>query len=123
MQAWIWFVFIGAVLQVGWLSATEHFSFPRLKMVFSRRASWMMRWQGLWPAVGYLAFGIGNVAMLGKAMQTMSAALVYASWTGVVMVLAAVVDHLRMRKKPALRTLLFLGFILVGTMLLQWSSK
>lgn len=123
MQAWIWYVLIGALLQVGWLQATERFSFPRLKLVFSKRTTWGMRWQGLWPAIGYLVFGIGNVAMLGKAMQTMSAAVVYAGWTGVVMVLAAVLDHVRMQKRPMFRTLFFLGCILAGTMILQWSSR
>ena len=117
------YIVVAALFQTGWLLATKALSKDALKNAFRTGISFKERWRGLWPPLAYLSTGIGNIAFLTLSMEQIPSSVVYAMWTGVVMIFAAGTDRLLFNKRFNRKQYVYLAMVLTGAAGLNFLSK
>jgi multidrug transporter EmrE-like cation transporter len=117
------YIVVAALFQTGWLLATKALSKDALKNAFRSGVAIKERWLGLWPPLAYLSTGIGNIAFLTLSMERLPSSVVYAMWTGVVMIFAAGTDRLLFNKRLNRKQYVYLAMVLAGAAGLNFLSK
>jgi len=68
----------------------------------------------VWPFLGYLVFGLGNVYCISIAMKDIPASTCLAVWMGTALVGVKLVEILLLKMPYNGWQFLFIGFILIG---------
>lgn len=68
----------------------------------------------LLPAIGYVAFGVGNVFFFSKALNVIPASTAFAIWMGMALVGIKIVDTLVLKEAFQWVQVFYIGCILVG---------
>ena len=66
------------------------------------------------PAIGYVAFGVGNVVFFSKALNFIPSSVAFAIWMGVALVGITIVDALVLKVAIHWTHAFYIGCILVG---------
>ena len=110
-------------MEVCWNYCLKYASIARLRELgFARLLTEPAGWWALLPAVGYVAFGVGNVIFFSKALAQIPAATAFAIWMGVALVGIKLVDTLVLKEPFSLWHILFIGLILIGIVGLKRSA-
>lgn len=117
------YIVVAALFQTGWLLATKALNKDALKNAFRSGTHLKARWHGIWPPLAYLSTGIGNIAFLTLSMEHLPSSVVYAMWTGVVMLFAAGTDRLLFNKRFNRKQYIYLAMVLAGAAGLNFLSK
>lgn len=81
-----------------------------LRGFFSQSGSWAI----LWPFVGYVVFGLGNIYCISQAMKDIPASTALAVWMGTALVGVKLVEILFLKMPYDAWQFLYIAFILVG---------
>ena len=115
-SAWLYLV-LAAALEVCWT-----FSLKALNMQKIREIDWLhapAHPAGLLPLVpllGYVAFGLGNVALLSLATCHIPTATAYAAWMALAVVGIKIADVFVLKQPFSWLHVLFTGLIIVGVL-------
>ncbi len=121
-SAWI-FLLLASVMEVCWNYCLKYASLVRLRELgWARLFTEPAGWWALLPAVGYVAFGVGNVFFFSKALTHIPAATAFAIWMGMALVGIKLVDTLVLREPFSLSHVFYIGLILVGIVGLKRSA-
>ena len=110
-------------MEVCWNYSLKYTSIARLRefgltRLFTEKAGLM----ALLPAIGYVAFGVGNVIFFSKALAQIPAATAFAIWMGVALVGIKLVDTLVLKEPFSMWHILYIGLVLVGIVGLKRSA-
>jgi quaternary ammonium compound-resistance protein SugE len=113
-MAWI-YLFIGAVFEMAWTFSLRFMNVKKLKALhwkglFTQTGNWAI----LWPFVGYIVFGLGNVYCISLAMKDIPASTALAVWMGTALVGVKLVEILFLKGNYDVYQFLYIGLILVG---------
>jgi quaternary ammonium compound-resistance protein SugE len=121
--AWL-YLLLASVMEVCWNYSLKYTSIAKLRALdWSHFFDTPAGWQTLAPAVGYIAFGVGNVIFFSKALSVIPASTAFAIWMGLALVGIKIVDTLVLKEAFQWVHVLYIGFILVGIIGLKSSSK
>ncbi len=76
----------------------------------------------LWPSIGFVAFMLGSLFLLGVALRSLPLGTAYAAWTGIGAVGTVVFGILLLGESADLRRLACIGLILAGILGLKLVS-
>lgn len=103
------------MLEVCWTYCVKYVSIAKLKTIdWSQLFHDPAGFYTLLPAVGYIAFGVGNIFFFSRAMNTIPAATAFAVWTGMALVGVKLVDTVVLKESFSIWHVLFIGLILIG---------
>ncbi|NML67667.1 multidrug efflux SMR transporter [Hymenobacter sp. RP-2-7] len=121
--AWL-YLLLASVMEVCWNYSLKYTSIAKLRALdWSHFFASSAGWQTLAPAVGYIAFGVGNVIFFSKALSVIPASTAFAIWMGLALVGIKIVDTLVLKEAFQWVHVLYIGFILAGIIGLKTSSK
>ncbi|MEJ7662736.1 MAG: SMR family transporter [Hymenobacter sp.] len=112
--AWL-YLLLASVMEVCWNYSLKYTSVAKLKAIdwsqlFANSAGIMT----LLPAIGYVAFGVGNVFFFSKALNVIPASTAFAIWMGMALVGIKIVDTLVLKEAFQWVQVFYIGCILVG---------
>jgi quaternary ammonium compound-resistance protein SugE len=113
-MAWM-YLFFAAIFEMAWTFSLRFMSVKKLKTIhwkalFATTGNWAI----LWPFLGYLVFGLGNVYCISIAMKEIPASTALAVWMGTALVGVKLVEILFLKGTYDIYQFLFIGLILVG---------
>lgn len=113
-MSWM-YLFAAAVFEMAWTFSLRFMSVKKLKAVhwrgfFSQGSSWPI----VWPFLGYVVFGLGNVYCISIAMKTIPASTALAVWMGTALIGVKLVEILFLKMPYDGWQFLFIALILVG---------
>lgn len=121
-SAWI-YLLLASVMEVCWNYSLKYTSVAKLRELgFTRLLTEPAGWHALLPAIGYVAFGVGNVFFFSKALNQIPAATAFAIWMGMALVGIKLVDTLVLKEPFSLWHILYIGLVLVGIIGLKRSA-
>lgn len=110
-------------MEVCWNYSLKYTSVARLRELgLTRLVTEKAGWWVLLPAIGYVAFGVGNVIFFSKALAQIPAATAFAIWMGMALVGIKLVDTLVLKEPFSLWHILYIGCVLVGIVGLKRSA-
>ncbi len=102
-------------MEVCWNYSLKYTSIARLRELgWPRLFTEPAGWWALLPAIGYVAFGVGNVIFFSKALAQIPAATAFAIWMGMALVGIKLVDTLVLKEPFSLSHVLYIGLVLIG---------
>lgn len=113
-MAWI-YLFFAAIFEMAWTFSLRFMNVKKLttihwKQVFVTSGNWAI----LWPFLGYVVFGLGNVYCISIAMKEIPASTALAVWMGTALVGVKLVEILFLKGAYDMYQFLYIGLILVG---------
>src|ERR1700750_2148500 len=113
-MAWL-YLFFAAIFEMAWTFSLRFMSVKKLKTIhwkglFAANGDWRI----LWPLVGYIVFGLGNVYCISVAMKTIPASTALAVWMGTALVGVKLVEILFLKMPYDGWQFLFITLILIG---------
>ncbi len=121
-SAWI-YLLLASVMEVCWNYSLKFTSIAKLREFgFTRLVTEKAGWWALLPAIGYVAFGVGNVIFFSKALSQIPAATAFAIWMGMALVGIKLVDTLVLKEPFSLWHILYIGFVIIGIIGLKRSA-
>ena len=121
-SAWI-YLLLASVMEVCWNYSLKYTSIARLREFgLTRLVTEKAGWWALLPAIGYVAFGVGNVIFFSKALAQIPAATAFAIWMGMALVGIKLVDTLVLKESFSLWHVLYIGLVLIGIIGLKRSA-
>src|SRR6185437_5891014 len=113
-MAWL-YLFAAAVFEMAWTLSLKFMSVKKLKTLhwrgfFNHTGGWAI----LWPFVGYVVFGLGNVYCISQAMKVIPASTALAIWMATALVGVKLVEIIFLKMPFDAWQFLFIGFIIVG---------
>lgn len=109
------YIFIAALFEVAWTFSLKYMRISALKSL--RWDNFYLINQGmaiLWPFVGYVLFGLGNVYFFAVAIKKIPMATAFAVWTAASMVVLKGCEILFYHDKLVASEVFFLLLIMVG---------
>ena len=112
--AWL-YLLLASVMEVCWNYSLKYTSVAKIRAIdwsqlFADSAGIMT----LLPAIGYVAFGVGNVFFFSKALNVIPASTAFAIWMGMALVGIKIVDTLVLKEAFQWVQVFYIGCILVG---------
>ncbi|MGI4871418.1 MAG: DMT family transporter [Janthinobacterium lividum] len=112
--AWI-YLLLASVMEVCWNYSLKYTKLEQVKAIdwshfFTDKAGIAT----LAPAIGYIAFGVGNVFFFSKALNFIPASTAFAIWMGMALVGIKIVDTLILKEAFQWAHVFYIGCILVG---------
>ncbi len=112
--AWL-YLLLASVMEVCWNYSLKYTSVAKIRAIdwsqlFASSAGIMT----LLPAIGYVAFGVGNVFFFSKALNVIPASTAFAIWMGMALVGIKIVDTLVLKEAFQWVQVFYIGCILVG---------
>jgi quaternary ammonium compound-resistance protein SugE len=109
------FIFIAALFEVAWMFSLKFMKFNELRVlkwnvVFRPEISFPV----IWPFLGYLVFGLGNVYFFALALKKVPASPAFAIWTALSIILLKFAEMLFYKEKIALAEMFFMLLIMAG---------
>jgi quaternary ammonium compound-resistance protein SugE len=113
-MAWV-YLFFAAIFEMAWTFSLRFMSVKKLKAIhwkgfFASSGDWTV----LWPLVGYVVFGLGNVYCISIAMKEIPASTALAVWMGTALIGVKLVEILFLKGTYDMVQFLYIGLILVG---------
>jgi quaternary ammonium compound-resistance protein SugE len=118
------YIFIAAIFEVAWMFSLKFMKFSELKV---------LRWNNvfkpdlgfpiIWPFLGYLVFGLGNVYFFAMALKNVPTSTAFAIWTALSIVLLKIFDIYLSKTKISIPELFFILLITVGIVGLKYYSE
>jgi len=113
-MSWI-YLFAASIFEMAWTFSLRFMSVKKLKALhwrgfFSQSGNWAV----LWPFLGYVVFGLGNVFCISIAMKTIPASTCLAVWMGTALVGVKLIEILFLKTPYDGWQFLFIGLILIG---------
>lgn len=109
------FIFMAAVFEVAWMFSLKFMKFSELKH---------LKWDSVfkpdiglpivWPFLGYLVFGLGNVYFFALALKKVPASPAFAIWTALSIIILKFAEILFFKEKIAFAEMFFMLLITVG---------
>ena len=120
--AWL-YLLLASIMEVCWNYSLKYTSLDKIKALdwsqfFSNSAGALT----VLPAVGYIAFGVGNVFFFSKALTTIPTGTAFAIWMGTALVGIKIVDTLILKEAFQWAQVFYIGCILVGIIGLKRTS-
>lgn len=119
-MAWIYLI-IAAAFETAWTFCIKFMEFSALKNL--RWANAFLPNIGLpviFPFVGYVVFGVGNVYFFSLAIKNMPTATAYAVWTAATLVMIKLTETFFLKQRTTLIELFFIMMIMVGILGLKY---
>lgn len=109
------YIFIAALFEVAWMFALKFMKFSELKLLkwdtfFKINISFPI----IWPFLGYLVFGLGNVYFFAMALKKIPASPAFAIWTALSILLLKFAEMLFFKEKLTATEFLFMLLITAG---------
>ena len=120
--AWL-YLLVASVMEVCWNYSLKYTSLDKIKAL--DWSQFFSSWGGtltVLPAVGYIAFGVGNVFFFSKALTTIPTGTAFAIWMGMALVGIKIVDTLILKEAFQWAQVFYIGCILVGIIGLKRTS-
>jgi quaternary ammonium compound-resistance protein SugE len=113
-MSWL-YLFAASIFEMAWTFSLRFMSVKKLKALhwrgfFSQSGTWLV----IWPFLGYIVFGLGNVYCISVAMKTIPASTALAVWMGTALVGVKLVEILFLKMPYDGWQFLFLALILIG---------
>lgn len=113
-MAWV-YLFIGAFFEMAWTLSLRFMNLKKVKAIhwkgfFDLNGDWRI----VWPLVGYVVFGLGNVYCISVAMKEIPASTALAVWMGTALVAVKLVEVFFMKASFDVYQFLYIGLILLG---------
>lgn len=113
-MAWV-YLFIGAFFEMAWTFSLRFMDLKKVKAVhwrgfFQPGGDWKI----IWPLVGYVVFGLGNVYCISIAMKDIPASTALAVWMGTALVGVKLVEIFFLKGTYDIYQFLYIGLILLG---------
>jgi quaternary ammonium compound-resistance protein SugE len=113
VMAWI-YLFIGAVFEMAWTFSLRFMNVRKLQELRWKTMFTRADWAILWPFLGYIAFGLGNVYCISLAMKDIPASTALAVWMGTALVGVKLAEILFFKGSYDVYQFLYIGLILLG---------
>ncbi|MFD2873107.1 DMT family transporter [Mucilaginibacter ximonensis] len=113
-MAWIYLI-IAAAFETAWTFCVKFMAFSALKNL--RWATAFLPSVGLpvvFPFVGYVVFGVGNVYFFSLAIKSLPTATAYAAWTAVTLVLIKLTEVFFLKQRTTWAEVFFMLMIMTG---------
>jgi len=68
----------------------------------------------LFPLLGYIVFGLGNIVLFSMAMKYIPASTAFTTWMAMTLIWVKIVDTLVFKEAFSYTHLLYMAFILIG---------
>jgi quaternary ammonium compound-resistance protein SugE len=68
----------------------------------------------LFPLIGYIVFGVGNIILFSMAMKYIPASTAFTTWMALTLIWVKVVDTLYFKEPFTYTHLIYMAFILIG---------
>ena len=113
-MAWL-YLMVAAVFEMAWTFSLRFMNVKKLKALhwkgfFTQAGNWAI----IWPFLGYIVFGLGNVYCISIAMKDIPASTALAVWMGTALVGVKLVEILFLKGAYDVWQFLYIGLILVG---------
>src|ERR1700761_4049 len=113
-MAWL-YLMVAAVFEMAWTFSLRFMNVKKLKGLhwkglFTQAGNWAI----IWPFLGYIVFGLGNVYCISIAMKDIPASTALAVWMGTALVGVKLVEILFLKGAYDVWQFLYIGLILVG---------
>jgi quaternary ammonium compound-resistance protein SugE len=112
-MAWL-YLFAASIFEMAWTFSLRFMNVKKLKALHWRGLFSHAGWVVLWPLLGYLVFGLGNVYCISIAMKNISASTCLAVWMGTALVGVKLIEILFLKVPYDAWQFLYIGFILAG---------
>ena len=120
MTAWI-YLLVASCFEVCWIYSLKWLDMKRIAQIKpSTLVGSIEPWQALFPLLGYIAFGLGNIYFFSQAMKTIQASTAFAVWMGLALVFSKGVDILVFKEAYNMQQLFFTLLVLLGIIGLKW---
>ncbi|HXD76702.1 MAG TPA: SMR family transporter [Puia sp.] len=113
-MAWV-YLFFGAFFEMAWTLSLRFMNLKKVKtMHWKGFFEFNGDWRIVWPLVGYVVFGLGNVYCISVAMKDIPASTALAVWMGTALVGVKLVEIFFMKASYDVYQFLYIGLILLG---------
>jgi quaternary ammonium compound-resistance protein SugE len=122
MKYWIALV-LAASVEVLWMFSLKYIDIQGVREFFSKsKYTSLLEYRIFLAPAGYVIFGLTNVALFSWSMKGIPAAIAFASWMGLTLILTLLVETLLLKTSSDWRQLLFISLILVGIIGLKMTT-
>jgi quaternary ammonium compound-resistance protein SugE len=109
------FIFIAALFEVAWMFPLKFMKFSELKVlkwnnIFKPEIGFPI----IWPFLGYLIFGLGNVYFFAIALKKVPASPAFAIWTTLSIIILKFAEIIFLKEKIAFVEIFFMLLITAG---------
>jgi quaternary ammonium compound-resistance protein SugE len=116
---WIYLV-VASLFEVAWTYSLKSLSVQKIRALdWAHLHQQPAELMTLVPLLGYIAFGVGNVIFLSKAMSHIPAATAYAAWMALAVVGLRLVDSVVLKQPFSLMQFVYTSLIIAGVVGLQ----
>jgi quaternary ammonium compound-resistance protein SugE len=84
-MAWI-YIILASLLETAWTFSLKFLNFSEIKNLPLSKYAEMEGWLKLFPLLGYIVFGIGNVYFFSMALKTIPTATAMAVWMSLALI-------------------------------------
>jgi multidrug transporter EmrE-like cation transporter len=112
-MAWI-YVFIASLLEAFWTFSLKFLSFNEIKNLPFHKYWEMEGFLKLFPLLGYIVFGIGNVYFFSMALKTLPTATAMAVWMALALIFIKISEVVFFQDKFNWSEAFFLLLISIG---------
>lgn len=119
-MAWI-YLLIAAAFETAWTFCVKFMEFNALKNL--RWATALLPQVGLpvvFPFVGYVVFGVGNVYFFSLAIKILPTATAYAAWTAATLVMIKLSETFFLKQRTTFAEIFFMLMIMTGILGLKY---
>jgi quaternary ammonium compound-resistance protein SugE len=111
-----WFyLFAASCLEVCWIYSLKYMSVQKIREIkWSDFFTDSVHFYTLFPLLGYIVFGLGNIVLFSMAMKYIPASTAFTTWMAMTLIWVKIVDTLVFKEAFSYTHLLYMAFILIG---------
>ncbi|MCS6903972.1 MAG: SMR family transporter [Bacteroidia bacterium] len=114
MKYWASLIF-ASLLEICWMYSLKFIDKSRLSAIQWKELFYSIEpWKAIFPVLGYVIFGLGNVLFFSFAMKKIPPSLAFAIWMGLALTGSIVIDYLFFNQSLSWIQILFLLLITIG---------
>ncbi len=112
-MAWL-YILLASLLEAAWTFSLKFLSFKEIKSLPIHK---YLEWEGIlkiFPLLGYIVFGIGNIYFFSKALKTIPTATAMAVWMSLALIFIKISEVLFFNGEIKGSETLFFILIIIG---------
>jgi quaternary ammonium compound-resistance protein SugE len=111
-----WFyLFCASCLEVGWMYSLKYMNVKKIREIaWAKLFTDVNQFYTLFPLMGYIVFGIGNIVLFSMALKYIPASTAFVTWMAMTLIGGKMVDTLYFKETFTYTHLLYMAFILIG---------
>lgn len=122
MKYWVALV-LAATVEVLWMFSLKYIDIQGVREFFAKsKYTTLLEYKIFLAPVGYVVFGLTNVALFSWSMKGIQPAVAFAAWMGLTLIFTLLVETVFLKTSVDWKQLIFISLILVGIIGLKMTT-